>query len=121
MKSRVNKLINWHGKEYAHIIEDAPFQFCDICVFSKLCSKVLHKELAFEDSPMPICERLCDEANTHFAFFIGADKVEYYDKINKVMEDTHVYFWNDETDNERIISEDVEQQLQQEQTSSENK
>ena len=37
------------------------------------------------------------------------------------MEDTHIYFWNDETDNKRDISEDAEQQLQQEQTSSENK
>lgn len=37
------------------------------------------------------------------------------------MEDTHIYFWNDESDNKEDILENTEQQLQQEQTSSENK
>lgn len=78
MKARINKIITWQDKEYAHIVEDEPFQFCDICDFGDLCSKVLRKELAFEDSPMPICEKLSEEADTHFAFFIRADKAKDY-------------------------------------------
>lgn len=78
MKAKIYKIINWQGKEYAHIIEDEPWQFCDICDFRDLCPKVLTKELAFEDSPMPICEKLSEEANTHFAFFLDANKAEDY-------------------------------------------
>lgn len=80
MKARISKIITWQDKEYAHIIEDDPFPFCDICDFRDLCSKVLTKELAFKDSPMPICEKLSEEANTHFAFFLDANKAEYYCK-----------------------------------------
>ena len=80
MKARINKIITWQGKEYAHIIEDNPFSFCDICDFGDLCSKVLAKELTFEDSPMSICEKLSEEANTHFAFFLDANKAEHYCK-----------------------------------------
>lgn len=80
MKARINKIITWQGKEYAHIIEDEPWQFCDICDFGDLCSKVIRKELAYEDSPMPICEKLSEEANTHFAFFLDANKAEHYCK-----------------------------------------
>ena len=69
MKSHINKIINWKGKEYAHIIEDTPAPFCDFCAFSEICQKVLYKELAFEDSPMKICSELCDVENTHFAYF----------------------------------------------------
>jgi len=84
MKARINKIITWQNKEYAHIVEDEPFQFCDICDFGDLCSKVLRKELAFEDSPMPICEKLSEEADTHFAFFRKVDDAEKYCKrINK--------------------------------------
>lgn len=78
MKARINKIITWQGKEYAHIIEDEPFEFCDICVFRDICPKVLTKQLAFENSPMPICNKLSEEADTHFAFFIEANKAEDY-------------------------------------------
>lgn len=37
------------------------------------------------------------------------------------MEDSHIYFWNDETNNKRDIPEDASEQLQQEQTSSDDK
>ena len=80
MKARINKIITWQNKEYAHIVEDEPFQFCDICDFGDLCSKVLTKELAFKDSPMPICRKLSEEANTHFAFFRDTDDAEEYCK-----------------------------------------
>lgn len=84
MKARINKIIIWQGKEYAHIVEDEPWQFCDICDFGDLCSKVICKELAYENSPMPICNKLSEEANTHFAFFIKADKAESYcNRMNK--------------------------------------
>lgn len=78
MKARINKIITWQEKEYAHIIEDEPYPFCDLCSFSDICQKVLTKELAHEDSPMPICEKLSEEANTHYAFFIEANKAEGY-------------------------------------------
>lgn len=78
MKARINKIITWQGKEYAHIIEDEPFEFCDICSFRDICSKVLTKEVSYENSPMPICNKLSEEADTHFAFFIEANKAEDY-------------------------------------------
>ena len=85
MKTRINKLITYNNKEYAHIIEDEPNQFCDLCAFFELCTKVIQKELAFEDSPMKICGDLCDAENTHFAFFIESDKAEHYCKgINNI-------------------------------------
>lgn len=37
------------------------------------------------------------------------------------MEDSHIYFWNDETGNKRDIPKDTSEQLQQEQTSSDDK
>ena len=80
MKARINKIITWQGKEYAHIIEDKPWQFCDICDFGDLCSKVIRKELAYEDSPMPICNKLSEESNTHFAFFRNVNDAEKYCK-----------------------------------------
>ena len=81
MKARINKIINWKEKEYAHIIEDEPNQFCDLCAFSELCGKVNSKELPYEESPMAICAHLCLEANdTHFAMFIEASKAENYIK-----------------------------------------
>ena len=81
MKARINKLITWDNKEYAHIIEDEPNQFCDLCSFSELCGKVVRKELAFEDSPMKLCEELCYEADdTHYAMFIPSEVAENYCK-----------------------------------------
>jgi len=81
MYARINKLINWNGKEYAHIIENEPAPFCDLCAFGDICQKVLTKELAYEDSPMKICNDVCEEANnTHFAFFIDSSKAERYCK-----------------------------------------
>lgn len=79
MKARINKIINWNGKEYAHIVEDKPAPFCDFCAFSELCSKVLSKELEYEKSPMKVCEDLCyTEEPIDFAFFIEASKAESY-------------------------------------------
>lgn len=80
MKAKIYKIINWKGKEYAYIIEDEPWEFCDICSFRDICSKVLTKELLYEDSPMLICNKLSKESNTHFSFFIEADKAEHYCK-----------------------------------------
>lgn len=80
MKARINKLINYKGKEYAHIIEKDPAPFCDFCVFSDLCTNVLKDPFIFEDSPMKICEDLCDEANTTYGFFINSDGAENYIK-----------------------------------------
>ncbi len=79
MKARINKLIIWDGKEYAHIIEDEPNQFCDLCSFSELCGKVVRKELAFEDSPMKLCEELC-KPDIHYAMFIPSEVAESYIK-----------------------------------------
>ena len=79
MKARINKIITWKGKEYAHIVEDEPNEFCDLCAFSNICGKVLTKEVSYEQSPMPICVHLCLEANdTHYAMFIEAEKAEKY-------------------------------------------
>ena len=78
MISRINKIINWDGKEYAHIIETRPSQFCDLCALSNWCEKVIDRELAYDESPMKICSELCDAENTHFAMFIEADKAEEY-------------------------------------------
>ena len=84
MKARINKIITWQGKEYAHIIEDEPFEFCDICSFRDICSKVLTKEVSYENSPMSICNKLSEEADTHFTFFRNIDDAEKYCKnINK--------------------------------------
>ena len=81
MKAKINKIITWKDKEYAHIIEDESAPFCDLCAFSEECSKVLCKKLAYEDSPMLICDKLCKEAgDVHYAFFIDANKAEYYTK-----------------------------------------
>ena len=76
--SRINKIITWDGKEYAHVIETEPSSFCDQCVFSDLCQKVLYRELAVEDSPMKVCNDLCTKENTHFAFFMEANRAEDY-------------------------------------------
>ena len=78
MGRRINKLINYKGKEYAHIIEDEPAPFCDFCVFSDLCEKVLRKELEYNNSPMSICSDLCEKENTNFGFFIESNKAEKY-------------------------------------------
>ena len=82
MSTRINKIINWDGKEYAHIIEDNPNQFCDLCVFSDLCQKVILKKLAFEESPMKICEELCSKENTNYAMFLESDVAKRY--INRI-------------------------------------
>lgn len=78
MKSRINKIINWQGKEYAHIVENEPFEFCDICAFGDLCQKVLSKEIDYNNSPMIICDELSKETNDDFSFFIEANKAENY-------------------------------------------
>lgn len=78
MKARINKIITWQGKEYAHIIEDTPNEFCNLCAFSELCEKVLTKELLFENTPMKTCSDISEEANTHFSFFIEASKAKGY-------------------------------------------
>ena len=84
IKARINKIITWDNKEYAHIIEDEPSEFCDICTFRDLCMKVIQKKLAFEDSPMKKCEELCDAEDTHFAFFIDSSRAEdYCNRFNK--------------------------------------
>lgn len=80
--SRINKIINWKGKEYAHIIESEPAPFCDFCVFRNECQKVLTKQLSFEDSPLRICSDLCDAENTSYAFFMEAGKAENYIKTH---------------------------------------
>ena len=80
MTSRINKIITWQGKEYAHIIEDEPNQFCDLCTFGDLCHKVLINQIAFENSPMKLCEELCELENTHYAMFIPAEVAETYCK-----------------------------------------
>jgi len=79
-KAVISKIIKWEGKEYAHIIEDTPNEFCDLCAFSELCAKVLTKELLFENTPMRMCSDICEEANTHYGFFIDASKAENYVK-----------------------------------------
>lgn len=85
IKARINKIITWNNKEYAHIIENELSEFCDLCSFRDICAKVLQKKLAFEDSPMKICQELCDAENTHFAFFIEANKAENYcNKMNGI-------------------------------------
>ena len=78
--SRINKIINWNGKEYAHIIEDKPAPFCDFCVFCEECRKVIFQQVDVKDSPMNICRELCDAENTHYAFFMEANKAEKYCK-----------------------------------------
>lgn len=80
MKARINKIINWQGKEYAHVIEDEPSQFCDLCAFNKLCWKVVSNELSFNNSPMKVCNDLCDKENTHFAMFVEASEAQDYIK-----------------------------------------
>lgn len=70
MKSKIGKIINWKGKEYAYLIDEEPAEFCDCCVFRKECAMVLSKELAYEESPMKICSDLSEEFNTNFANFI---------------------------------------------------
>ena len=78
MIARINKIINWDGKEYAQVIEDHPAQFCDLCALSEICQKVLYKELEYENSPMKICSDLCNEEQTNFAMFIEANDAERY-------------------------------------------
>lgn len=88
MSVRINKIINWKGKEYAHIIEDDPNQFCDLCSFREECAKVLSKELLFDNSPMKICDELCKEENTHFAMFIENGTADsYVQGRNKTIQD----------------------------------
>lgn len=78
MSARINKYITWNEKEYAHIIEDKPNQFCDLCAFGEICQKVLLKTLEFSESPMKVCEELCDAENTHFAMFVPGEVAEKY-------------------------------------------
>ena len=80
MSAIINKIIIWHDKEYAHIIEDKPCDFCDLCAFSKLCYNVLSGKVSISDTPMEKCGELCNEEHTDYAFFIEADKAENYIK-----------------------------------------
>ena len=83
-KARINKIIKYNGKEYAHIIEPEPNQFCDLCCFSKTCSNVLNGALDYHESPMCICSELCNEADTDFAMFIESEIAkDYINAINK--------------------------------------
>ena len=66
---KINKIIEYKGQQYEHVIEDHPNQFCDFCAFGNICPLVLWRELDFNESPMKICEQLCDEAGTGFAYF----------------------------------------------------
>ena len=38
---KINKIIEYKGQQYEHIIEDAPAQFCDFCAFGDICPLVL--------------------------------------------------------------------------------
>ena len=64
------KIITYKGKEYKYVIDAEPASYCDICAFRELCGDVLCGKMSYEESPMPICERLSEEFNTHFASFV---------------------------------------------------
>lgn len=76
MKVRLNKLVNYAGKEYGHLIGSKANQYCDMCALKDECGKVLSKEIPYENSSMAICARVCEEENTHFAFFVESKDVK---------------------------------------------
>ena len=63
------KIITYKGKEYRYVIDTEPAPYCDFCVFRELCGKTIGGKIVIEDSPMPLCEKLSEEFNTHFANF----------------------------------------------------
>jgi len=80
---RINKYVKWGDKEYAHIIEEEPAEFCSMCALCDICSQVAQKKITFDNSPMAMCDELCSAENTNYAFFIESDKAEAYcNKMN---------------------------------------
>ena len=63
------KIITYKGKEYRYVIDTEPAPYCDFCVFSNLCVKAFEGKIPIEDSPMPLCEKLSEEFNTHYGSF----------------------------------------------------
>jgi len=63
------KIITYKGKDYRYVIDTEPAPYCDFCVFSKLCGDAITGKIMIEDSPMPLCEKLSEQFDTHFANF----------------------------------------------------
>lgn len=78
--NRVNKYVKWEDKEYAHLIGDEPAQYCDMCAFRDTCSQVITKKIRYDDSPMTICEKLSEEENTNYSFFVESKDAERWCK-----------------------------------------
>lgn len=82
MSSRISKIVNYQGKEYAHIVEDDPAPFCDFCIFSEDCSKTI-STMNIANSPLQLCESCSKEAKSSMGFFIEACRAEkYVDAMN---------------------------------------
>ncbi len=85
MKARIDRIINWKGKDYAHVVEDTLTEFCSLCSFQDVCEKVVSHEVPVDESPMKICQNISDELNINTAFFMDAVEAEgYVQRVNKI-------------------------------------
>lgn len=63
------KIITYKGREYRYVIDTEPAPYCDFCVFREICVDAVSGKIAIEDSPLPLCEKLSEEFDTHYANF----------------------------------------------------
>lgn len=66
---KIAKILTYKGQDYKYVIDTEPASYCDICVFRDMCADVITGKIAPENSPMPLCNELSEEFNTHFACF----------------------------------------------------